>query len=451
MAVPTTSLSTAASFTEVDLFPPVDDIGNDDLYSIRLSHSTIGLTHGLHRFPAKFIPQIPKWALREFGGGGATVLDPFMGSGTTLVEALRRPGPTIGRDIDPLARLISRAKTEPINIERIAGLASAIRRKWKGPAKRLVVPIGGVVNFEHWFTREAWGELQALRDVVSTLDCTNAEQRFLYAVFSSIIRWVSNADDQSQKTYVSGTRHKTPPPVRPTFWRALDRAIMGLHGVARARHERATVDILDDADALDTRVPDGSVRLIVTSPPYLESVDYVYNTMLEYFWLGPILGVPDREALNELRKRQIGARRPNGSASLPEPLRGRVELAYLPGWRRAGAISYFDKMYLHFAEAARCMENGGRYVLVIGNSKTRLLTLPVHDCLVRLAAACNFELEKAFGYRVRRHYMKFPRMGRGGIIVLDWVIVLRKCRKAVVEPRPLRIPTFSLADDAVST
>ena len=449
--VRTRSQSKAPSFTEVDLFPPFEDIPDNAFYSIRLSNSTTDLTHGLHRFPAKFIPQIPKWALREFGGHGVTVLDPFMGSGTTLVEALNRPGYTVGIDIDPLARLISRAKTETVDVPHIVSLSTAIRSYWKRAPTFLEVPLSGVENFQHWFTREAWGELQTLRDVIASLDCTAAERRLLYAVFSSIIRRVSNADDQSQKTYVSHTRPKKPPRVGPTFWRALSRALSGLRSAALERHGDAVVEIPDDADALRTNIRDRSVQLIITSPPYLESVDYMYNAMLEYFWLGDVLGVRDRAALNELRRQQIGSRRPHGAAEIPDPLRAQMDLANLPSWRRSGTVAYFSKMHLHFAEAARCLDDGGRYVLVIGNSQTRLATLPVHDCLVRLAASCNLELEKAFGYRVRRHYMKFPRMGRGGIILLDWVIVLRKGNGAVSRPEPLPMPAFNLAADAVST
>ncbi len=68
---------------------------------------------------------------------------------------------------------------------------------------------------------------------------------------------------------------------------------------------------------------------------------------------------------------------------------------------------------------------------------------------MQLAAAAGFELERAFGYRIRRHYMKFPRHGRGGIILIDWVLVLRKQASAnQAATPPLRWVT--LAPDAVA-
>jgi DNA methylase/MerR HTH family regulatory protein len=68
------------------------------------------LTHGLHPYPAKFIPQIPNALIQELSSVGETVADIFCGSGTTLVEALLLKRHAIGVDANPLAALISRAK-----------------------------------------------------------------------------------------------------------------------------------------------------------------------------------------------------------------------------------------------------------------------------------------------------------------------------------------------------
>src|SRR5580700_1541342 len=69
------------------------------------------LTHGLHPYPAKFIPQIPERLIRELSDEGDTVADVFSGSGTTLVEALILNRNAIGIDANPLACLITKAKT----------------------------------------------------------------------------------------------------------------------------------------------------------------------------------------------------------------------------------------------------------------------------------------------------------------------------------------------------
>ena len=436
-------------FVEVDQFPPLADIAPGQLFALSLSGTTTAFTHGLHRFAAKFVPQVPAWALDTFGSRRSVVVDPFMGSGTTLVEGLLRGGTTIGIDVDPLARFIARAKVTPVDGERVRALSAEIADRWRAPAATLQPPMPDVANFAHWFGTEQWGWVQSLRDTILALDCHDAERAFLLVVFSSTLRWVSNADDQSQKTYVSGTLPKQPPPVAAVFWRFLHRASAGMADLNRKRHSEAAVMIPDDADATGLGLRPASIDLAVTSPPYLDSVDYPYNMMLEYFWLGPLLGVPDRRAFNGLRRRPIGAKHPAERIALPAGLDGTVSLEAMSPARRAAATTYFALMERHFAGMARCLKPGARYAFVIGNSQTLVDLVPVHDALVRLAAAAGLSLERAFGYRIRRHYMKFPRRGRGGIILIDWVLVFRK-RATVGAAAPLPRHWVTLAPEAVA-
>ncbi len=441
----------AELFRVVPRFPPFDQIANGDLYALSLTNKTATLTHGLHRFAAKYIPQIPAWVMEEFAGPGATVLDPFCGSGTTLVEALHRCHKAIGIDCDPLACLITSAKTADIRSSRIHELGQCIRATWTGPADQLELPMPGLVNFAHWIPESAWGYLQSLLAVIRPLECTEDERRFLFCVFSSIIRWVSNADDQTQKTYVSGTLKKKPPEVPLTFWKAFDRALTGLRQLERYRLPRSQAKVIQ-GNAADIRLPEASIDLVVTSPPYLDSVDYMYNFMLEYFWLGPLLGVKDRHTFNRMRRGVIGAKNPlqKKSLHLPPCLTDLIaEEEILPA-RLPATLAYCHSMARHFTSAAKIMKPRARYVLVIGNSQTRKGVLPIHDSLIRLAADAGLAFEKAFAYRIRRHYMKFPRKGRGGIITMDWVIILRKMNGGAAYPDRLPLPDFTLREDAVA-
>ncbi len=75
---------------------------------------------------------------------------------------------------------------------------------------------------------------------------------------------------------------------------------------------------------------------------------------------------------------------------------------------------------------------------------------PLHDALIALAADAGLQLEHAFGYRIRRHYMKFPRKGRGGIILMDWVITLQKSDRQRAAPPRLPFVDWQLPPDAVA-
>ena len=67
-------------------------------------------SHAWHPFPAKFPPQLPEFLIQRLSDPGDVVFDPMLGSGTTLVEAVRLGRRAVGCDIDPLARIISAAK-----------------------------------------------------------------------------------------------------------------------------------------------------------------------------------------------------------------------------------------------------------------------------------------------------------------------------------------------------
>jgi DNA modification methylase len=438
-------------FREVPCFPSFDSIDNGELFSLSLSNKTSALTHGLHRFPAKYIPRIPAWVMDEFAGKDHFILDPFCGSGTTLVEALLRSRQAIGIDCDPLACMITRAKTSILNPDRMQALGRELQRIRRDAARPLLPPMPDLANFTHWFSENTWGDLQSLLTGIMRLDCSASERDFLLSVFSSILRWVSNADDQTQKTYVSGTLKKHPPEALPLFWKAFEKALAGARDLASLRLPSAEATVIQ-GDAADIRLPHRSVDLIVTSPPYLDSVDYMYNFMLEYFWLGPLIGVQDRRTFNQMRRGVTGAKNPVSKTppTLPPCLDDLIREQDIIQHRVAATRAYCDNMARHFLSAAKALKKGGYYFLVIGNSQSRKGVLPIHDSLIRLAADAGFSFEKAFAYRIRRHYMKFPRAGRGGIITMDWVIALRNTQKRPSYPDRLPLPDFTLRDDEVA-
>jgi SAM-dependent methyltransferase len=437
---------------EVMEFPRPAEIGFGEVLALSLSSRTNELTHGLHRFPAKYIPQVPRWALREFSRPGDVVLDPFLGSGTTSVEAASLPVTSVGVEFDPLALEIARAKADPPPSAAVETAWRDVMGAWRdvgSAASRL--PMAGVDNDDHWFDLDTRRSLAGLLAAIDAVDQPADVRRFLLILLSSVLRRVSRADDQSMKTYVSGTNPKTPPAVEEVLGPAYERALTGLREFEARRHAAAPPAQIIRGDARDLPLPDASVDLVITSPPYLDSVDYQYNTMVEYFWLGPALGVADRGSWNQLRRLATGAKSPLAAeVEIPAAVRELVDLEDVAPARARAVSAYLADLDRHFEEAARCVRTGGRYVLVVGNSSSERKMVPVHDCLVRLAQAHGFALENAFGYRLRRHYMKFPRNGRGGIILIDWIIVLRRVDHPIDSAKRLPHLHWRLSPDAVA-
>jgi DNA modification methylase len=83
------------------------EVQNEDRF-LFISYDQSFLSHGIHKYPAKFFPELPRWLIQRYSAEKSNILDPFSGSGTTSIEAnlLRRN--SVGIDIDPFAKFLSR-------------------------------------------------------------------------------------------------------------------------------------------------------------------------------------------------------------------------------------------------------------------------------------------------------------------------------------------------------
>lgn len=403
--------------------PGIERIG--DRLEIPESIGTIAFTHGLHRFPGKFIPQIPQYIFKTYLHPKSRVLDPFCGSGTTLVEAILNGRGCVGYDIDPLSILIVKGKIHPLSTSDLLELSERLGRvPWK-TEKTELIPV--VSNLGHWFSDEAIVQLSSLKSVC--LGFEGAKRNFALVLFSSIIRRVSNADDQTQKTYVSHTHKKTPPLPRELFPIMLRRAIdkMTAFGKTVTLPTDCEVRLHDSrASFADTRFDD-----VVTSPPYIDSIDYVYNQMLEYFWLLPELGLKSQDDFRALRKRPMGMVK--SADDLPKIVEERLpEIRKIcdkiesQSIKESQAVKTFFRDYAqHVAAVSSAQKKKGVYAAVVASSLIRGQIVPTPDALVAIHESFGYELEDRFSYGIKRHYMKFPRRHNSSKIIEDNVLVFR--------------------------
>lgn len=241
------------------------------------------LTHDLHPWPAKYIPDIPATAIDLFTSPGDVVLDPFCGCGTTAVEALRAHRSVVAVDVNPLAALITEAKTAVVPDETRRRLAqwSAELVSVSGDEPPDWVP--PIPNIDYWFDPPVIAQLSALRSAVEEF---GAAEPFLKAVFSSIILGASH--QESETRYRRVDREVTPEDVLIRFRRRLDLGLAMLTelGVALdGSPARATVACAD-ARSFTTEIDDVKADLAVFSPPYPNAFDYHLYHRFRMFWLG---------------------------------------------------------------------------------------------------------------------------------------------------------------------
>lgn len=255
--------------------------------------------HTIHPYPAKFIPQIPRQLIQLFPPkSGSLVLDPFCGSGTTLVEAINAGLDAWGIDLNPLACLISRVKTTALPLS-LDFAIEAIVQKAQERLETGDVQIPSIPRLDHWFKPEVQRALAALVTEINREPVT-AVREALQVALSSIIVRVSN--QESDTRYAAVEKNYAAQDVFKHFKgaaRIINRALLTLsHNLSRCLG-RATVLSRDILMVKAEELP-SDVGLVITSPPYPNAYEYWLYHKYRMYWLGidPI----------EVREREIGAR-----------------------------------------------------------------------------------------------------------------------------------------------
>ncbi len=422
------------------------EIEENTIFNINTKKVTT-LTHGFHKYPAKYIPQIPRWAIEKYANDSdfsQLILDPFCGSGTTLVESLLHGQNSIGIDIDPLSVLISKAKTTKIDSKLLDIIVEWILTEIQNRKEGTFKP--DCEKIEHWFTKEAIHKLSIIRTIIDELPAKfglNKEvkdiQDLMLICFSSIIRKASNADNQSQKTYVSHTKIKTPEEPNALFLRKIrlfqERIVAFSSKINKS--QKSTIIHTNSSKPLTNYIAPNSIDLAVTSPPYIKAIDYIYNQMAELFWIGDLFDMQTQSQQNQKKKRYIGTKhihKPEYAAYSPfeiltknEQLNKNLQKIYSSdpknGHKHAYlTYRYFLEMRQHFQQMHTILKQQSHYVMVVGNSSVSNVFIDTAKILIEIAESEGFKLVNKWGYKIKHRYMRFDRKGRGGIIKIDWVM-----------------------------
>ena len=261
------------------------------------SAKTNNLTHNLHPYPAKFIPQIPNTLIQELSSVGETVADIFCGSGTTLLEALQLKRHAIGIDANPLATLISQAKTTPLtdsDFEELAKHRSHCERleeKIQASLTRDLFHDGSPFqsagwrppgdDCDFWFVPHAVEELAELRQLIKQV-ASQAAQILCFVTFAAIIVAVSKQDSDTR--YVRREKAIKPGDVVLRYMRQLNTAVRATQEMSDLIEVRFSCRIFE-ADLLASPET-GPLDLVVTSPPYPNAYSYHLYHRTRLMWLG---------------------------------------------------------------------------------------------------------------------------------------------------------------------
>lgn len=393
-------------------------------------------THGIHRYPAKFIPQVPRFCLEKYSRPGDSVIDPFMGSGTTLLEAMLMGRDCYGIDIHPLARLITKVKLTPINHKELKSTADQLLKSIDSDKEDNSSWIPEIPNFNHWFREDVANNLATIKKHIWQLPGGDVRD-FFTICFSSIIRKVSNSDDFSlipevttfQKKLVE--QEKVDFDAKTRFENAVRQRMIDVQDLNKAlaksrkkyKHEPEVAII--GRDARDIDLEDGSIDLGITSPPYASAVHYVSVHKLEMYWLDLMDSDLDKRIVGTVKAYadEYNNWRPGGILPEIDALAETVAESD----QKSGYIihRYFLEMRKSFDEMHRVLCSDGTYCVVAGENMLKKTKIPTYKMLRLLAVDVGFKPEAVFDYDIINRHLDVPRWNNSAI-QQDHIVVLRK-------------------------
>ena len=379
--------------------------------------------HGWHPFPAKFPPQLPARFVERLSAPDDVVLDPMLGSGTTILEAVRLRRRAVGCDIDPLARLITEAKLtrlDPVAMLRLGtSVVDDAKHRFFAEPDKLDASLAQRFDdktrafVDYWFLPGQQRELVALLDAIEAqapqASAPQGVLKFLHMVFSSTI--IAKSGGVSLARDLAHTRPHRVLDKQPKC--AFDEFAKRLH-LVQASH--CATDPSGEARILaasadDTGLPARSVDLVVTSPPYANNaIDYMRAHKFSLVWLGWKIG-----DLTDIRARCLGheAKTQRVWSDLPEQCERTICRLADADDRKATALRrYFGEMSAVVAEMHRVLKPGKAAVIVVGSSNLRGIDVETHKGIAALGVAAGFQLAHIGARRLDRDRRMMPARWR---------------------------------------
>ncbi len=332
------------------------------------------ITHGYYTYPAKFIPQLASRIIKECSAKNDIVIDPFMGSGTTVVEAIVNHRIGIGTDINEIAALLSKVKTTPIEYSLLSGefsnLMEQLQSKLNGNFATELAEIKEHTaihtRIDYWFKPHIRDRLLIILRTILALENADIKDFFLI-VFAQILKSCSIWMQKSVKP----TRDKNKKEIEPLykFEQIAKRMIKKSNSFndilpKTVKNNIADYRTIKNNDARNLPCKNSLAALIMTSPPYVTSYEYADLHQLPSLWLGHL------DELAVFRKKFIGSStRKRGKIDNLSDIAKNIVLHLGSNKKSVEVENYFADMLESFIEMKRVLRTGGKAAIVIGNTK----------------------------------------------------------------------------------
>jgi tRNA G10 N-methylase Trm11 len=404
--------------------------------------NTAYLTHKLHDYPARMIPQIAERLIERYSPVRGMILDPFCGSGTTLVEARLAERNAVGNDVNPLAVLLAKVKSTPIDFIGAgfdpSEFASGLRKEHLRLKKSGALPdppLHILSNLLHWFREPVARDLEFLYQRIMCVEDQNVRD-FLKIVFSDTVFKTSNIDHRSSR-FIRTLHRDELKRFRPNVLECFERRLFD--SVARMiRYSRRLKECCADHNVMVT-VREGDARNLpfsedefdaaITSPPYGEeknTIGYSRWSKLSIVWLRL-----NSNALKESEKMTLGAIDAKHALDQLNRLQSQTarkvlkEIAKKDPARIADALPFFFDYLETMKELHRVLKPESFYCIVIGDRSIRKRTLDMERITVELGETAGFRHAESFFREIPMKLIPWSTP-TGKTISRESIIILQK-------------------------
>ena len=337
--------------------------------------------HNIYSYHAKFTQEIPRKFIKKYSSEGDTILDPFCGCGTSLLEGLKLKRNVIGIDLSPIGILCSKVKTYKYNKKEIEKYAEIVLNI---DEKNVIIP--DFPNRELWFNKEVLKNLGMLNYNIYNIEAEKYRNLFLLLLLS-----ILNNCSRKRKTWNLGYLADN---VLPDQDRKVD-VIKLYRTKIRQLYERKDFIKNDtyivrciESDVL--KVNDvKNVDLIVTSPPYPFAVDFIRYHRLALYWLG--------KPVEELSSQEVGARNKRS--------------------RKNALNDFFNEMEKVYKHIMKMVRKDGYWCMTIGDTTRNQEKINFVDWTIDLFEKNGWILEKRSFRYLKQQTMAQKRIKTESILI----------------------------------
>lgn len=418
-------------------------------------------THGFHRYVGRFPSHLIRALINYFGATSEDiVLDPFCGSGTTLVEARMLGVKAKGIEISPLSAMISRVKSQfPENGFPVADLLTELEtfynNRWKSfidtnhirdfsyaeILKRSGNTICQFPNIERWFSKEALLGTSIVVEFILTKK--GYVKDFLTVALSAKMRSIGNVDVD----VVRAEYRKTPREnidvlklVKAQIRKMSSGIAATIDACKGAIGAASNVEVIVN-DVLAVEIEHGSISHIITSPPYgVESLSYLRTHLLSFRALESILGVdPYNFGEGIIGSEYLNDKIPDANEftvqNVSETYRNYFSKLLknaekpLDQKRIVMMMKFFEDMYGVVKRFSLWLKLNGKVAFIIGNKKIGDSIIPTDKIICEIFNSLGFKLEDSIAHKLKTNNSNSQVPWQDRIIENEYVLLFQKVKE----------------------